>query len=184
MTDKRENMQKTVLYDWHVGHEGKMVEFGGWDMPVQYATGIINEHLATRRNAGLFDVSHMGRFSVKGAGAEDFLDFVLTNNAHGLEPGNAHYTFIATPTGGAVDDAYLYMLGAENYLLVVNASNRDKDWNWIMQHNQREHLEMTDISEEVAMIALQGPNASSILENLVDGSLLPENKRNQLNTQP
>ena len=182
MTDKRENLQKTVLYDWHVGHEGKMVEFGGWDMPVQYATGIINEHLATRRNAGLFDVSHMGRFSVKGAGAEDFLDFVLTNNAHGLEPGKAHYTFIATPTGGAVDDAYLYMLGAENYLLVVNASNRDKDWNWIMQHNQREHLEMTDISEDVAMIALQGPNASSILENLVDGSLLPENKRNQLST--
>ncbi|HEY5701567.1 MAG TPA: glycine cleavage system aminomethyltransferase GcvT [Gammaproteobacteria bacterium] len=180
MSESRENLLRTVLHDWHVTHDAKMVPFGGWDMPVQYATGIIKEHLATRRHAGLFDVSHMGRFRVKGADSEAFLNVVLTNNASGLEAGTAHYTFIATPSGGAVDDAYLYKLDHEDYLLVVNASNKEKDWQWLQQHNQRDHLEMSDISEDVCMISLQGPHASTILETLVDVSVLPEHKRNQL----
>lgn len=180
MTDTRENLLKTVLHDWHVSHDARMVPFGGWDMPVHYPTGIIKEHLATRRNAGLFDVSHMGRFSVRGKGAQEFLNYVLSNNVHALEPGHAHYTFIATPTGGAVDDAYLYKLDEEDFLLVVNAANRDKDWRWLEQHDHRENLEMTNISEQLCMVSLQGPNASSILEKLVDKSALPENKRNRL----
>ena len=180
MTDSRENLLKTVLHAWHVAHGAKMVPFGGWDMPVQYASGIIREHLATRRHAGVFDVSHMGRFSVRGAGAEPFLNSVLTNHVPGLERGCAHYTFIATPTGGAVDDAYLYKLDHEDYLLVVNAANRDKDWRWLEQHNRHTGVEMTDISEKVCMVSLQGPHASTILETLVDAADLPENKRNRL----
>ncbi|MDX1513935.1 MAG: glycine cleavage system aminomethyltransferase GcvT [Gammaproteobacteria bacterium] len=182
MNDARENLLKTVLHGWHVSHDAKMVPFGGWDMPVQYPTGIIKEHLATRRNAGLFDVSHMGRFRVRGAGAEGFLNTVLTNNVPGLESGTAHYTFIATPDGGAVDDAYLYKLDHQDYLLVVNAANRDKDWRWLEEHDQKDALEMTDISEDVCMISLQGPHASTVLENVVDSARLPENKRNQLGT--
>ena len=182
MSESRENLLKTVLHGWHVANGAKMVPFGGWDMPVQYATGIIKEHLATRRHAGLFDVSHMGRVSVKGAGAESFLNSVLTNNVPALEPGHAHYTFIATPTGGAVDDAYLYKLDVNEYLLVVNAANRDKDWQWLEQHNQHDDLEMSDISEEICMISLQGPHASTILETLLDAEELPDNKRNLLAT--
>lgn len=180
MTDSRENLLKTVLHGWHVAHGAKMVPFGGWDMPVQYASGIIREHLATRRHAGLFDVSHMGRFSIRGAGAESFLNSVLTNNVPALEAGCAHYSFLATPTGGAVDDAYLYKLDLDDYLLVVNAANRDKDWRWLEKHNQHGNLEMTDISEEVCMISLQGPHASTILETVVNAADLPENKRNRL----
>ena len=173
-------LKRTVLYDWHVANGGRMVEFGGWDMPVHYATGIIREHLATRRGAGLFDVSHMGRFKIAGAAAEDFLLGLLTNNAKALEPGHAQYTFIANESGGAVDDAYLYRLARDDFLLVVNAGNRDKDWQWLAGHGPRDGAEMTDISERLAMIALQGPQAASILEHLVDKADLPENKRNRL----
>jgi aminomethyltransferase len=180
MTDN--TPRETILHGWHVDHGAKMVEFGGWDMPVQYKTGIIREHLATRRQAGLFDVSHMGRFRVTGRGAEGFLLHVLTNNARTLKPGQAQYTFIANEHGGAVDDAYLYRLGTDDFLLVVNAANRDKDWSWLMQHDSHDGVEMKNVSEELAMISLQGPNASSILEQVVSKKDLPENKRNRLIT--
>ena len=173
---------KTVLHDWHVANGARMVDFGGWDMPVQYPTGIIQEHLATRRRAGLFDVSHMGRFTVKGADAEAFLLRVLTNNARALEPGHAQYTFIANDRGGAVDDAYLYKLAAEDFLLVVNAGNRDVDWQCLERHLGGGGAAMTDVSERLAMIALQGPESSSILEQVVDKGAFPENKRNRLST--
>jgi len=179
--DKSE-LQQTVLHDWHVAHQGKMVPFGGWDMPVQYKTGIIGEHLATRRNCGLFDVSHMGRFMVRGKGAQAFLLKVLTNSARALEVGQAQYTFIATDSGGAVDDAYLYRLGEEDYLLVVNASNRDKDWNWLVEHNHQSDVSMENISEELGMIALQGPNSAELMEQIADKRELPESKRNWLRT--
>ena len=103
-------LRETVLHDWHVAHEAKMVPFGGWDMPVQYKAGIIREHLATRRGCGLFDVSHMGRFMVRGTGAQAFLLKVLTNSARALQIGQAQYTFIATDTGGAVDDAWVHRI--------------------------------------------------------------------------
>ena len=173
--------QQTVLHKWHVEAGGRMVEFGGWDMPVQYPSGIVQEHLSTRSAAGLFDVSHMGRFRVRGAGAEAFLMKALTNSAQALDPGQAHYTFIGNETGGAVDDAYLYRLADEDFLLVVNAGNRSKDWDWL-ETQKSGGFELTDESEELGMIALQGPEASHVLERIVDSSELPENKRNRLRT--
>ena len=173
-------LHRTVLHDWHAANGGKMVDFAGWHMPVQYKTGTIQEHMATRRHAGLFDVSHMGRFLIEGAGAENFLGHVLTNNARALGPGEAQYTFIANEQGGAVDDAYLYKLAAERYLLVVNASNRDKDWDWFQGHLDGADLRMTDVSEDLGMIALQGPHAAHVLEGVVAKDALPENKRNRL----
>ena len=120
-------LRRTVLHGWHAEAGARMVAFGGWDMPVQYPAGTVREHLATRRAAGLFDVSHMGRFRIGGAGAEAFLAHALTNDARALDPGQAQYTFIANEAGGAVDDAYLYRLARDDFLLVVNAANRDKD---------------------------------------------------------
>ena len=121
-------MRRTPLYDRHVAAGAKLVDFAGWEMPVQYPAGIIAEHLATRRGAGLFDVSHMGRFVVGGAGAAPFLQHVLTNNCEALDPLQAQYTIVPTETGGAVDDAYLYRFVEDEFLLVVNAANREKDW--------------------------------------------------------
>ncbi|MFQ6016998.1 MAG: glycine cleavage system aminomethyltransferase GcvT, partial [Kiloniellaceae bacterium] len=175
-------LNKTVLGDWHAANGAKMVDFAGWAMPVQYKTGTIQEHLATRRHAGLFDVSHMGRFEFKGKGAEDVLLQVLTNNAKALEPGEAQYTFIATDSGGAVDDAYLYRLAVDRFLLVVNAANRDKDRQWLDAHKADGAVAMADVSEGLGMIALQGPHSSSILERIVGKDALPENKRNRLRT--
>ncbi len=173
-------LHETVLHDWHARNGARMVEFGGWHMPVQYKTGIIHEHLATRRRAGLFDVSHMGRFRITGRGAEAFLLHVLTNNARALSPGHAQYTFIANERGGAVDDAYLYRLGEEDFLLVVNAANRQKDWDWLQEHDSHDGVQMRNVSEELAMLSLQGPHASSVLERIMRSEHLPENKRNRL----
>ena len=161
-------MKRTPLYDRHVALGARMVEFGGWEMPIQYPTGIVEEHLRTRRHAGLFDVSHMGRFVFRGPGALPLLQKVLTNNAAALKPGRAQYTVIPTPTGGALDDAYLYCLDREDYLLVVNASNREKDWDFL--HGQARGiagLEMKDRSEELAMLSLQGPESRRILLALI-----------------
>ena len=128
---------QTPFHDRHVALGARMVDFAGWDMPVQYAGGIVEEHLATRKRAGLFDVSHMGRFIIRGAGSLPFLQHVLTNNARALDVGEAQYTIVPTPTGGAVDDAYLYRFLPDEYLLVVNASNREKDWDHFQQLVER-----------------------------------------------
>ncbi len=183
------NVKKTVLNLWHKEHGGQMVEFGGWDMPVQYGKGIIEEHLHTRRFAGLFDISHMGRFLVEGEGANPFLQYVLTNNALALEHGMAQYTLIPNEYGGAVDDAYLYRLDEGNlssearYLLVVNAANKDKDWAWLNDRRKGfKNLTFEDRSEELGMIALQGPLAKGILEKILmkGHSALPDPWRNRL----
>ena len=175
-----ELLRRTVLHDWHASHGGKMVDFAGWNMPVRYETGIIAEHLATRRGAGLFDVSHMGRYRVTGPGAESFLLATLTNNASGLEAFQAQYTFIANESGGVVDDAYLYRLSAEDFLLVVNAGNRAVDWDWLGRHLPEHGVDMVDESAELSMLSLQGPAASDVLTRLVDARELPENKRNRI----
>ncbi len=172
-------LKKTVLHGWHVEASAKMVPFGDWHMPVQYPSGIIQEHLATRRAAGLFDVSHMGRYRVTGANAEAFLLQTLTNNARALLPGQAQYTIIANETGGAIDDAYLYKLAEEDFLLVVNAGNREKDWDWLAAHNDA-GAAVEDASDALAMISLQGPRSAEILEHLVGLVGLPENKHNRL----
>ena len=154
----------------------------GWSMPVQYGTGIIAEHLATRRGAGLFDVSHMGRYRVTGPGAESFLLRTLTNNASGLDPLQAQYTFIPNESGGVVDDAYLYRLASEDFLLVVNAGNRTVDWEWLGRYLPESGVGLVDESAELSMLSLQGPRASDVLTRLVDARELPENKRNRMST--
>ena len=175
-----ESPSRTVLHDWHESHGGRMVDFAGWSMPVQYRTGIIAEHLATRRGAGLFDVSHMGRYRVTGRGAESFLLKTLTNNVAGLAPWQAQYTFIPNESGGAIDDAYLYRLGSEDFLLVVNAGNRSVDWEWLGRSLPASGVGLVDESAEIAMLSLQGPAASDVLTRLADARELPENKRNRM----
>jgi aminomethyltransferase len=178
-------LKRTVFYDRHVALGAKMVEFGGWEMPVFYPTGIVGEHLATRNGAGLFDVSHMGRFTVRGAGALEFLQHVLTNNAEALDirTTGAQYTIIPDEAGGAVDDAYLYRFVEDEYLLVVNAANREKDW----EHFQRflgnfDQVELADRTEEIVMLALQGPKSREVLDAIIEAGRFPEPMRNAVST--
>ncbi|MGH8523560.1 MAG: glycine cleavage system aminomethyltransferase GcvT, partial [Gammaproteobacteria bacterium] len=177
MSNAPSTARRTPLSSWHAAHGARMVEFGGWAMPLHYQSGILQEHLATRRRAGLFDVSHMGRFKAEGEAAEDFALAVLTNNARSLDLLQAQYTFLANEQGGAIDDAYLYKLAREEFLLVVNASNRDKDWLWLQDHKCA-GLDLLDVTEETAMIAIQGPASVSILESVIGKEALPESRRN------
>lgn len=174
-------LHRTVLYDRHVACGAKMVDFAGWEMPLQYAGGIVAEHLATRKRAGIFDVSHMGRLAFTGRGVTRFLQHVLTNNAEALDVGQAQYTMIPNSRGGAVDDAYLYRFVEGEYLLVVNAANRQKDRDHFTEHlGDFDDVEMTDKSEKLAMISLQGPLAGQILSGVIDSGSLPEPMRNEL----
>jgi len=174
---------KTVFYDKHVRLGARMVDFGGWDMPVQYESGIVQEHLATRSQAGVFDVSHMGRFIISGEGALDFLQHVLTNNAAAIEVGESQYTMIADESGGAIDDAYLYRFIENEYLLVVNASNRDKDWRHLAAFADRfAPVNLADRTEALAMVSLQGPKSKEMMLGLIDSGSLPEPLRNALGT--
>ncbi len=176
-----QTLNRTPFHAQHVALGARMVDFGGWDMPVQYPAGIVAEHLATRSKAGLFDVSHMGRFTVRGPGAVPFLQHVLTNNAAALDLLQAHYTIVPNETGGAIDDAYLYRFVEGEYLLVVNASNRVKDWEHFNSHLPGfPDVELTDETGETAMMALQGPEAREILTSLITEGTLPEPIRNEL----
>ena len=174
---------KTVFYDKHVNLGAKMVDFGGWNMPVQYESGIVQEHLSTRRQAGLFDVSHMGRFIVGGPQSLDFLQYVLTNNAAALEIEEGQYTMIPNENGGALDDAYLYRFVADEYLLVVNAANRKKDWDHLMAFKDKfGQVMIEDRTMDMTMLSLQGPSAKEILSDIMDSGRLPEPLRNYLST--
>lgn len=177
MTD----LKRTCLFECHVELGAQMVEFGGWDMPVQYTPGILKEHLATRCQAGLFDISHMGRFDVSGADAPAYLQHCLTNNASTLEPGMSQYTFIANPEGGAVDDAYLYRFFDDRYLLVVNAANSAKDWEHLSRLTAGfADVRLMDLTQQVAMLSLQGPQSKQILSNIIGPHALPDPLRNCL----
>ncbi len=185
MAARRPPVRRTPLYERHVALGAKIVEFGGWDMPVQYPRGILEEHLATRRGAGLFDVCHMGRFRVRGRGALGLLQHALSNDAAALRPGRAQYTMIPDEQGGARDDAYLYQLGEADYLLVVNASNRQADWDYLRPLSARAaDAELTDASEELAMLSLQGPQSERLLAELLGAGALPEAGRNRLRAVP
>jgi aminomethyltransferase len=178
-------IQRTVLYDRHVALGAKMVEFAGWEMPVFYPSGIVNEHLATRKEAGIFDVSHMGRFIIRGAGALSFLQHVLTNNAEALDTRaiGAQYTIIPNETGGAIDDAYLYSFVEDEYLLVVNAANREKDWDHFQNLLKGfDDVELADRTHAIVMLALQGPRSRAILEGILESGSLPEPMRNAVST--
>jgi aminomethyltransferase len=183
------DLKQTPLHAWHLENGAQMVEFAGWEMPVSYKPGILEEHLATRKYGGLFDISHMGRFLIYGEEAIPFLQQVLTNNVLALEHGMAQYTLIQNEWGEAIDDAYLYRLDIGNlpsesrYLLVVNAANKERDWNWLMEHKRRfRGLILEDKSEEMGMIALQGPVTKRVLEKIVieSHSKLPDPWRNRL----
>ena len=178
-------MKRTVFYDRHKGLGAKIVEFGGWEMPIQYPSGIVEEHLATRKGAGLFDVSHMGRFIVRGTGAIKFLQHALTNNVEALDlrETGAQYTIISNETGGAVDDAYLYNFVEGEYLLVVNAANREKDWMHLQSLIEGfSDVDMIDYTEEIVMLALQGPISRKLLVDVIRSGRLPEPIRNSVST--
>ncbi|MFZ5944105.1 MAG: glycine cleavage system aminomethyltransferase GcvT [Bacillota bacterium] len=158
-------LKRTPLYEEHVKLGAKIVPFGGFEMPVQY-TGIIEEHHAVRQHAGLFDVSHMGEFAVRGKGAPQFIQRLITNNLEKIEPGKVLYSPICYENGGTVDDLLVYCFDWENFWLVVNASNIDKDWQWVNEQKGNEEIELTNISNETAQLALQGPKAEEILQTL------------------
>jgi aminomethyltransferase len=168
-------MKRTILHPVHVAANARLVDFSGWEMPVQYE-GILAEHLATRRTAGLFDVSHMGRFVVSGPDALPFLRSALTNDAAKLAVGRAQYTLLANERGGAIDDAYLYRFRNDEFFLVVNAGNRDKDWQHLTALSASFNVPLTDRSDELAMISLQGPQSDTILGGII--GTLPGERHN------
>lgn len=159
-------MKRTPLYDRHVEMGAKTVEFGGWEMPVQY-TGILDEHHATRNAAGLFDISHMGQITVRGPDALPFLQHIATQDVATIAEGLANYALLCYPDGGIVDDIFIYHL-PDRYLVVVNASNADKDFAWMQQHQTGFNVELTNVSDQTTMLALQGPRAEAILQRVAD----------------
>jgi aminomethyltransferase len=161
-------LKRTPLFDAHRAAGARMVEFGGWEMPVDYSGaghGVIREHLAVRRAAGLFDVSHMGEFEVRGPGSLAFLQRVTSNDVARLHDGHAQYTALPRPNGAPVDDVVLYRFSAERYVMVVNAGNLDKDWAWL-EAQPRAGCDLVNRSDEFALLALQGPAATAILQEL------------------
>lgn len=165
--------KKTPLYENHVAWKGKMVPFGGYVMPVQYAAGIIAEHMAVRTKAGLFDVSHMGEVIFEGPTALASLNHLLTNDYTSLAVGRVRYGVMCQEDGGALDDLIVYRMGEEKYLVVVNAANHDKDVAHMVP-NLLEGTKFTDISEETGLLALQGPASKEIISKLVESGELPE----------
>ena len=165
MTEK-----KTPLYDVHVASGAKIVEFGGWLMPVQYA-GILEEHRAVREAAGLFDVCHMGEVAVIGPEATQFINCLVTNDISRLAINQAMYSPMCYPNGGVVDDLLIYRRGEEDYLLVINAGNIEKDVAWMEEQAKGFRLELTNISSDIGEIALQGPKGQEILQTLVTADL-------------
>jgi aminomethyltransferase len=163
-----EDLKRTPLHACHVEAGARLVEFAGWEMPVQYA-GVIDEHRAVRTAAGLFDVSHMGEVRVRGAGAESFLQRLTPNDVSKLSPGRAHYSGLLTDQGTYIDDLLIYRLAADDFLVVVNASNAPRDFEWIASRANGE-AEVTNESDRWALLALQGPKAKEILEPLSPGA--------------
>jgi aminomethyltransferase len=176
MSDKTEG-RRTPLYDLHVSAGARMVDFGGWEMPVQYG-GIISEHTAVREAAGAFDVSHMGRLMVSGADAEAFLQYAGTNDVTRLEDGQAQYSLLCNRDGGVRDDVLIYRLSETEYLVVVNASNREKILSWFDELGQElsgsaggpRNVAITDRTIETVMIGVQGPKAVEMMDPLTQGA--------------
>ena len=164
-------MKNTPFTEKHIALGAKMAEFAGYNMPISY-TGINDEHQAVRTNAGIFDVSHMGEFILKGENALDLIQRVTTNDASRLTVGKAQYSALTNTTGGIVDDLIVYCMEENKvYMLVVNASNIEKDWNWISKHNTKK-AEMHNISDRTCLLAIQGPNATRMLQPLTEMDIL------------
>ena len=162
-------MKKTALNSIHIEAGAKMVPFAGYEMPLQYS-GLTDEHLNVRENLGVFDVSHMGEFFLKGEKALDLVQKVTSNDASKLIDGKIQYSCLPNGKGGIVDDLLVYRINAEEYMLVVNASNIEKDWNWIKSHNTF-GVEMTNKSDEISLLAVQGPKAVEVLQKLTSVNL-------------
>jgi aminomethyltransferase len=162
-------MQKITLSDFHESIGGKMVPFAGFLMPVRYSSDK-EEHLAVRNSVGVFDVSHMGEFLLKGKGALDLIQRVTSNDASTLFDGKIQYSYLPNETGGVVDDLLVYRVAEEEYLLVVNAGNIQKDWDWISKYNTA-GVEMKNLSDELSLFAVQGPNAVKTLQKLTEVDL-------------
>ncbi|TCS83996.1 glycine cleavage system aminomethyltransferase GcvT [Tepidibacillus fermentans] len=159
-------LKRTPLYPLYQKYGAKLIEFGGWELPVQFS-GIIDEHKAVRERAGLFDVSHMGEVDIQGKDALQFIQKMITNDASKLVDGKALYSPMCYPDGGTVDDLLVYRLAEDHYLLVINAANIDKDVAWFMEHKKGD-VEIKNISREVSQLALQGPLAEKVLQKIAD----------------
>lgn len=166
-------IRKTPLYDTHVKYGGKMVPFAGYLLPVQYETGVIAEHMAVRTKCGLFDVSHMGEIICKGPDALKNLNMLLTNDYTSMAAGQARYSPMCNETGGVVDDLIVYKVRDNCFFIVVNASNKDKDYEW-MKSRQFGDVVFSDCSDDVAQLALQGPKAVEILRKLTEEEFIPD----------
>lgn len=162
-------MLHTPLHDWHVAHGGKMVEFAGWSMPIYY-TSITEEHQAVRQHVGLFDISHMARFQVIGGQSTEFLDHLMTANVPSMTSSEIRYSLVCRENGGILDDVLVYRF-ADYHLVVANASNRLKIWNWMEDHLGAWDVALKDLTESWAMIAIQGPRSLELLQPLVKANL-------------
>ena len=163
-------MKRTPFFNIHTHLNAKMGNFGGFDMPIQY-NGINNEHMAIRNRLGVFDVSHMGEFLIFGPNAKNLLQYICSNNIEDLSPGKAQYNYFPNDIGGIVDDLIVYQLEDQKYLLVVNASNIEKDWLWIKKQNKGFVAKISDISEQTALLAIQGPKAIEAMQSICDENL-------------
>jgi aminomethyltransferase len=164
------DLKRTPLRDFHAAHGAKLVDFAGWEMPVQYRS-ILEEHKSVRRAAGLFDVSHMGEVDIQGPGAAAFLNGLVTNNVAKMYPGRVLYSPMCHPDGGVIDDLLIYMRGPEDFFLCINAGNIQADLDWIRARAAGKDVTVTDRSESYALLALQGPKAAEILQTLTETKL-------------
>ena len=163
-------MKKTVLFDKHIKLGAKIVDFAGFKMPISYSS-VTDEHNHVRENVGVFDVSHMGEFEISGKNSTQFIQFVCSNNIMKLEPGKAQYNCLVNDNGGIIDDLIVYKIDEEKYLLVVNASNIEKDLNWIKSHNKKYNCSINNISDKISLLAVQGPKAELLCESFTKEDL-------------
>jgi len=158
--------RRTALYDWHVAHGGRMVEFAGWELPVRYDRGVLEEHRLVRRSVGLFDIDHMAQFAVTGSAAFAFLQTMVTSDLASLEVGQSRYGLMCRPSGGVVDDVFVYRR-PESWFVVVNAANRAKDFAWLSEHSGPGVL-LADVSDDVYMVDVQVPRTAELLTPLTE----------------
>lgn len=164
-------MKRTRFYKIHQQLGAKIIPFAGYEMPVQYSKGIIAEHFAVRNSVGLFDVSHMGEFEVTGPDAENFLQYLTTNDVAKLYDFRAQYSLMCNEAGGILDDLLVYRISAEHYMMVVNAANIEKNWKWLQQHQGQFSVQIYNVSDEINLLALQGPNSRNVLQKLTSVDL-------------
>jgi len=171
------SLSRTPYYDRHVALDGKIVPFAGYELPVQYPAGLTAEHLQVRRAVGLFDVSHMGEIRVRGPEAADALSWLLSGDVHGMALGEARYHMLCNDKGGVVDDVYAYRVADDEFLVCVNAANRDKDFAWFMQNNRFQNVAIADEGALWSQLAIQGPRAVEVVAALTDSPVTEQASR-------